>query len=70
MATGTKPELYASMDDDGHIFLSAYKLDDPLFDNNHIELAEIGSGVINKHKSSLNILSNVLEQAGIQLICE
>jgi hypothetical protein len=65
-----KPTLYASMDDTGRIYLSAYKSDDPQWENNHIIISEVGRGVINKHHSALTILGNVLYQAGVNLITE
>lgn len=63
-----KPVLFCYMDENtGEIFLSAYHPDDPEWENNHIVLVEYGRGRINKHESALNILSNVLQQAGVSL---
>ncbi len=63
--------MYASMNPDtGVITLSAYSVEDPRWENNHLEFAEYGRRVVNKHESARNIVSNVLYQADIRLIWE
>ncbi len=67
-ATTYKSFMYAWHDEtDGKIYLSAYKNEDDMWENNHIVLGEFGKGQINKHGSALTILGNVLAQAGVYL---
>lgn len=64
-------KMYATMDTEtGEITLSAYSTYNDDWDNNHISLQEIGQGRVSLHESSLNILTNILYQAGIQLVIE
>jgi hypothetical protein len=64
-------QLYVYMDPfTGEISLSAYDMDDSLFENNHIVLTEMRGGKPNRHRSVLNVLANVLAQANIKLIEE
>lgn len=68
VTTTPKPVLHAFMDESsGEIFLSAYAPDHPMWEANHIVLVELRLGQINKHSSVMNILSNVLQDAGITL---
>lgn len=60
----TRPVLYAFMTPDGEIFLSAYESDDPMWENNHMIVKDARGS---KHESVLNILRNVLYQAGVRL---
>lgn len=62
------PSVYAQMDEDtGIIYLSAYASDDPMWENNHIELRDSRNS---KHSSVLQILSNVLQQCSVSLKIE
>jgi hypothetical protein len=64
----TRPMLNAFMDSTtGEIFVSAYEADDPMWENNHTVLKDARGS---KHESVLNILSNVLHQAGVRLVIE
>lgn len=60
-----RPKLYTFMTPDGEIFISAYESDDPMWENNHMILKDARGS---KHESVLNILRNVLYQAGVRLI--
>ena len=66
-----RPKLHVFMEAEGQIYISAYDPDGPLWELNHIVMGELRNGgatQINKHESALNILSNVLEQAGIEMV--
>lgn len=66
-----KPSIYSFMDPDtGMITISAYADGDPMWELNHIELCELRHGKVNKHSSVMNILRNVLTQAGINFVQE
>jgi hypothetical protein len=54
----------------GAILLSAYPVESPEWENNHIVLVEYSQHRPNKHRSALNILGNVLQQANVNLIEE
>ena len=62
-------KLYVFQDDDGRgiIHISAYHPDDPKWENNHVDVSEMGRGVPNRHNSAMNILTNVLRDAGIEI---
>ena len=67
----TSKNMFAMMDTDtGIITMSAYSVDDPKWENNHIEIAEYGRGRVNKHESAKNILSNVMQQIGVHITWE
>lgn len=64
--TANSPVVYYTFDDDtGQISISAYELDDPEWENNHIDLCELRGGKINKHESICTIVGNVLAKAGV-----
>lgn len=67
-----KPEVFIGeiSEGTGIMYLSAYSIDDPLWETNHIAIGEISNGKINKHHSAQNILRNVLSLAGIRVIME
>jgi hypothetical protein len=52
----------------GEISISAFEPESTFYEANHIILVEDRGGKVNKHPSVLNILQNVLEQAGVQVI--
>jgi len=63
-----RPTLFSTMDEStGEISLSSYSVDSDMFETNHILFKDARGG---KHHSILNILSNVLEQAGVNLVQE
>ena len=65
--TPIKPKLYIETEEIG-ISISAYPGDDPLWDTNHITIVEQGRPY---HASSQrNILTNILRQAGIDVVEE
>lgn len=65
-APESKPVIYYMFDElTGNIEISAYKIDDPLYDSNHMNICEQRHGRINKHESVTNIVRNILQQAGV-----
>jgi hypothetical protein len=52
----------------GEISISAYQADSDMYENNHIMLAEMRNGKVNKHESVLNIVRNVLSLADITVV--
>lgn len=60
--------VHASMDESsGEIYLSAFRSDSPMWENNHIILKDARGS---KHHSVLQILSNVLAQSSVMLKIE
>lgn len=69
-SVGNKPKLF-SFFEAGIISLSAYSYEDlPNWENNHIDVCELRGRQVNPHESVLDVLSNVLYQAGIELVRE
>lgn len=62
-----KKAVHIWMDTDtGEISISGYHVDDENYETNHMKLVELRSnGQINKHESALNVLRNVLSDAGV-----
>lgn len=54
----------------GEISISAYSVDHPEYEMNHITLVELRGAKVNKHSSVLNILENVLRDCNVQVIRE
>jgi hypothetical protein len=63
--------MYAIMDNQtGIISISYYSVDDPMWENNHMDITEYGRGQVNKHESVKNILTNVMQQIGVYVTWE
>lgn len=62
-----KPKLHVWLDQTqkNAITVSAYEMDDPMWENNHITIAikDVTEGYF-----GLNLLSNVLQQAGVEMV--
>lgn len=63
-----KPTVYLLIEESS-IAMSAYPCDHPLWDTNHIEVSEPRQ-ITFYAPATLNILRNVLEQAGIEVVEE
>lgn len=62
------PTMYASMDEStGEIYISAYPSGSPEWENNHMIIGELHGTQIRKHRSVLNVLSNIMHQVGVRV---
>jgi len=66
-----KAQLFVTHDTStGDITLSAYSIDSEEWENNHITVVEMCNGRPNTHESVVNVIRNILFQAGIQATIE
>ena len=66
-----RPTIYI-LTNERSLILSAYSADDPMFENNHIEVRECPNGQLRSTPGDIsgNIMRNILSAAGINVVFE